>query len=81
MENGTSEAEQRIAELEQLVSRARHDVNGALTPALMVADRLRSSADPAVSAAGEKIAASILRATSILKATRGLVPSRSRSGM
>ncbi len=72
------EAEQRIAALELLVSRTRHDVNGALTPALMVADRLRGSTDPSVSAAGEKIAASILRATSILKATRELVPSKGK---
>ena len=78
MERGLAQAEQRIVELEQLVSRVRHDVNGALTPALMVADRLRSSADPAVSAAAEKIAASILRATAILKETRGTVPSRGK---
>ncbi len=76
MEHVHADAEQRIVELEQLVSHTRHDVAGALTPALMVADRLRSHADPAVSAAGEKIAASILRATAILKATRGPVPSR-----
>ncbi len=74
MERSIVEAEQRIAELELLVSHTRHDVNGALTPALMVADRLRSNADPAVSNAGEKIATSILRATSILKATREQVP-------
>lgn len=78
MEHEIDEASQRIAELEHLVSRTRHDVNGALTPALMVADRLRSSADPAVSAAAEKIAASILRATAILKATRGVVPSKGK---
>ncbi len=78
MERGLAEAEQRIVELEQLVSRVRHDVNGALTPALMAADRLRSSTDPAVSAAAEKIAASILRATAILKGTRGTVPSRGK---
>ena len=74
----TEAAEQRIAELEGLVSRTRHDVNGALTPALMVADRLRSSTDPAVSAAAGKITASILRATGILKATRVVVPARGK---
>ena len=78
MGHGTVDAPQRSAELEALVSHTRHDVNGALTPALMVADRLRSNADPAVSAAGEKIAASILRATAILKATRGVVPARGK---
>lgn len=78
MERGIEEAEQRIAELERLVSLTRHDVNGALTPALMVADRLRSNADPAVSAAGEKIAASVLRVTALLKATRATVPPKSK---
>ena len=68
--------EERVATLEALVSKTRHDVNGALTPALMVADRLRSSEDPAMKAAGEKIVASILRATQILKDTRELVPSK-----
>ena len=76
VQRGPAEAAQRVAELEQLVSKTRHDVNGALTPALMVADRLRASADPATAVAGEKIAAAILRATAILKATRAQVPSR-----
>ncbi len=78
MERGIEEAEQRIAELEHVISHTRHDVNGALTPALMLADRLRSNADPSVVAAGEKIATSILRATAMLKATRGAVPPKSR---
>ncbi len=68
------EAQARIAELESLVANVRHDVAGALTPALMVADRLRSHADPAVQSAGEKIGAAVLRATKILKATREVVP-------
>ncbi len=76
MAHASEEAEQRIAELETLVSRTRHDVNGALTPALMVADRLRASKDAATAAAAEKIAASILRASKILKDTRATVPSK-----
>ena len=67
-------AEDRIAELEKLISGVRHDVSGALTPALMVADSLQSNADPKVQRAGTKIADSILRATKILKATRDAVP-------
>lgn len=75
------DADKRIGELEKLVSSVRHDVNGALTPALMVADRLRSSTDPQVRRAGEKIGESILRVTKILKATRDTVPPmRSRTG-
>lgn len=75
MTRSIDDAEQRIETLERLVSSVRHDVNGALTPALMVADRLRSSADPEVQRAGEKIAQSVLRATKLLKDTRGTVPS------
>ena len=71
-------AELRIAELEHLISNVRHDVNGALTPALMVADRLASNADPALRRSGEKIGESILRVTKMLKATRDLVPSKKR---
>ncbi len=68
--------EARMAQLEALIVGARHDVAGALTPALMVADRLRGHADPAVQLAAEKIGASILRATTILRATRTVVPPR-----
>ncbi len=71
-------AELRIAELEKLISNVRHDVNGALTPALMVADRLASNEDPALRRSGEKIGESILRVTKMLKATRDLVPSKKK---
>ena len=64
----------RLAELERLIASVRHDVSGALTPALMVADGLQSHADPKVQRAGGKIADSILRATKLLKATRDVVP-------
>ena len=64
----------RIAELEKLISSVRHDVSGALTPALMVADSLQSNPDPKVARAGVKIAESILRAIKVLKATREMVP-------
>ena len=74
MARSLEEAEARIAVLERLVASVRHDVNGALTPALMVADRLRSSPHKEVQVAAEKIGASILRVTSITKATRDLVP-------
>ena len=69
-----SGAAERMAELEKLISSVRHDVCGALTPALMVADSLQSHADPAVQRAGAKIAQSIMRATTMLKATREAVP-------
>ncbi len=70
------EALERIRVLEKLVSNVRHDVNGALTPALMVADSLRSHADPRVQRAGSKIGESILRVTALLRSTRETVPPR-----
>ena len=71
--------EARVHELEQLVSRVRHSVNGALTPALLVADRLRADADPRIRQAGENIARSIARAVEMLGATRTHVPARHKA--
>ena len=74
MGRSIEESEDRIRALEKLVSSLRHDVNGALTPALMVADSLRSNSDARVQRAGTKIADSILRVTQLLRATRDTVP-------
>jgi hypothetical protein len=76
MQRSIEEAEGRINELETLVSNLRHGVSGALTPALIVADRLRSDADPRVQGAGERVARSILRAMGLLKASRDIVASK-----
>jgi hypothetical protein len=73
--------EARVHELEQIVSRVRHSVNGALTPALLVADRLRADADPRIRQAGENIARSITRAVEMLGATRTYVPSQHMAGV
>lgn len=64
----------RVAELEKLISALRHDINGALTPALLMADYLRNNSDPAVRRAGERIGDSVVRATKLLKASRDVVP-------
>lgn len=69
----------RVHELEQLVSRVRHGVNGALTPALLVADRLRADPDPRIRQAGENIARAITRAVEMLGATRTHVPARHKA--
>ncbi len=68
------EAEQRIDELEVLIAEVRHDLNGALTPALLAVERLYASPDPRIRQAGERIAASVLRATSLMTALREVVP-------
>jgi hypothetical protein len=65
---------QRVEELEHLVSTLRHGVNGALTPALLISDRLRADSDPRIQQAGERISKSIMQAVSLLKATREIVP-------
>jgi len=60
----------RLAELEALTSSLRHDLRGALSPALMVTDRLLASADPAIVRAGQAVARSIDRASRLLNDTR-----------
>ena len=75
MARSIKEAEARILLLEQLVSSLRHDIRGAITPALLVSDGLRSNPDPRVQRAIDKIAQSVLRVTAMLDATRDLVPS------
>ena len=73
MSRSIEEAEARIVELERLVSALRHDVRGAITPALLVADGLRNSSEPKTKRAGEKIGDSIDRVTKLLLATRDSV--------
>lgn len=48
----------------------RHDLRGALSPALMVADRLSSSEDPSTRRAGLTVVRSIERATSLLAVSK-----------
>jgi hypothetical protein len=51
-----ADAEQaRVEELEHLVSELRHDLRGAMSPAALIADRLRQSNDPAVQRSGKTI--------------------------
>lgn len=64
----------RIEELERLVSELRHDLRGAMSPAVLVADRLRQSGDPAVQRSGQTIGAVVERVLAILDATCQVVP-------
>lgn len=52
------------------LSRLRHDVRGALSPALLIADRLMMSGDADKTRAGELIVKSITRATELLATTK-----------
>ncbi len=62
---------ERLATLERLTTSLRHDVRGMLSPAMLVADRLVSHADPKVARSGETVVQAITRTTERLAATRG----------
>ena len=49
-------SQERIAQLEQLVSSLRHDLRGIITPAALVAEGLRTNGDPAVQRLASRIA-------------------------
>ena len=51
----------------ELQRRIRHDMRGALSPALLLADRLLNHADPAVKRAGDIVVRSIERAASLIE--------------
>ncbi len=60
----------RIDAIETRVAGLRHDLRGALSPALIMSDRLAESADPAVRRAGEAVVRSIERASALLAAAK-----------
>lgn len=67
----------RIEALERLVSSLRHDLRGLVTPAALIADRLRQSGDPDVQRSAERITGVVERVIVTLNATYELVPARS----
>jgi len=69
-------AQSRIEELERLVSELRHDLRGAISPAALIADRLRQSKEPEVQRAGRTIGIVVERVMAILEATCVTVPPR-----
>jgi hypothetical protein len=66
----------RIAELETLVVRLRHDVRSALASAVLAADMMQTNSDPKVQRGGAHVVRSIERALETLDATHSIVPSR-----
>jgi hypothetical protein len=64
----------RVEELERLVSKLRHDLRGAMSPAALIADRLRQHSDPAVQRSGKTIGLVVERVLAILDATCQTVP-------
>ncbi len=69
-------AQSRVEELERLVSDLCHDLRGAMSPAVLVADRLRQSSDPAVQRSGKTIDMVVERVLAILEASCQAVPPR-----
>jgi hypothetical protein len=72
--------EERIEELERLVSSLRHDLRWIITPASLVAESLRRNADPAVQRAASRISDTIDRIVLRLNETCELVPPGGSSG-
>lgn len=58
--------EQQLANRAETHRRLRHDLRGALSPALLTADRLINHDDPKVRRAGEIMVKSVDRASSLL---------------
>ena len=59
-------ASARLAALEREMSTLRHELRGALSPALMVSDRLLKNDDPLVRRAGDAVVRSVERATALI---------------
>jgi hypothetical protein len=70
----------RVEELERLVSALRHDLRGAITPAALIADRLRHNSDPAIQRSAARIAQMVERILTRLNATYDLVPPSGGAG-
>ena len=60
----------RLADLEREMSLLRHELRGALSPALMVSDRLLRSEDPLIRRAGDAVVRSVERATALIGGDR-----------
>ena len=71
---GDTAAQARIDALQMQVSRLRHDLRGALSPALIVSDRLIASTDPAVRRAGETVVRSVEQAWALITASETQEP-------
>jgi hypothetical protein len=67
----------RIAALETLIRRIRHDVRSALAPAMLAADMMRMHAEPKVQGSGAVVARSVERVLGTLDSTHKLVPPQS----
>jgi hypothetical protein len=65
-EAGTQQTQAAMVARAEAYRQLRHDVRGALSPALLTADRLLTNSDPAVKRAGEIMVYAVERATSLM---------------
>jgi hypothetical protein len=65
--NAEALAQSKVAELAMSVSRLTHDLRGALSPALLMAERLERHEDPAVRQAAEVVAKAMDRAATMCR--------------
>jgi signal transduction histidine kinase len=70
----------RIEQLEKLVAALRHDLRGVVTPAALIADRLRNSSDPSIQRSATRITDVVERILSRLNATYEIVPPHGETG-
>lgn len=65
--NAEAMAHSQLGEMAMSVSRLTHDLRGALSPALLMAERLERHDDPAVRQAAEVVAKAMDRAATICR--------------
>jgi hypothetical protein len=70
----------RVEELEELISRLRHDIRGALSSTRLVTDRMRADADPRMQKFGATIDRATQRVLDRLDETREVVPPKGAPG-
>jgi signal transduction histidine kinase len=70
----------RIEQLEKLVATLRHDLRGVVTPAALIADRLRNSSDPTIQRSAARITDVVERILARLNATYDIVPPHGEAG-
>ena len=71
---GDAAAQARLDALQTQVSNLRHDLRGALSPALIASDRLVAHADPAIRRAGETVMRSVEQASALITASKTQKP-------
>ena len=70
----------RDAEWAQLIIKLSHDIRGAVTPALLMAERLEMNADPAVKQAAGVVAEAMERTTELAKKASAQARASSQTG-